>query len=82
MSEEGPEVGDSGKYEKSSRDGRHTPQVEDPPPIARAAKIDPRCLMEAVAMGAASGYRLAYEGDWPEHSTKEEAEEIRKIARM
>ncbi len=34
---------------------------------SRAAKIDPRCLMEAVAMGTASGYRLAYEGDWPEH---------------
>lgn len=49
---------------------------------SRAAKIDPRCLMEAVAMGTASGYRLAYEGDWPEHLTKEEAEEIRKIARM
>ena len=36
-------------------------------PIARAAKIDPRCLMEAVAMGADSVYRLAYEGDWPDH---------------
>ncbi|NQT08127.1 hypothetical protein HQ586_03545 [Candidatus Bathyarchaeota archaeon] len=51
-------------------------------PLSRAAEIDPRCLMEAVAMGTASGYRLAYEGDWPEHVTKEEAEEIRKIARM
>ena len=35
MSEEDPEVRDSGKYEKISRDGRHTPQVEDPPPVAR-----------------------------------------------
>jgi hypothetical protein len=35
--------------------------------LSRAAKIDPRCLMEAVAIGAYSGYRLAGEGGCPEH---------------
>jgi hypothetical protein len=45
-------------------------------------KIDTRSLREAVAIGAVSGYRMANEGDWPVHRTKEEVEEIRKIARM
>jgi Iap family predicted aminopeptidase len=45
-------------------------------------KIDSGSLREAVAIGAVSGYRMANEGDWPEHRTKEEVEEIRKIARM
>ncbi len=34
---------------------------------SRAAKIDPRCLMEAIAIGTDAGYRLAKEGDWPEY---------------
>jgi len=34
---------------------------------SRALKIDPRRFTEAVAMGADSGYGLAYEGDGPEH---------------
>jgi len=45
-------------------------------------KIDPRSLREAVAIGAVSGYRMVNEGDWPEHRTKEDVEEIRKIARI
>ena len=45
-------------------------------------KIDPRSLREAVVIGAISGYGMANEGDWPEHRTSEEVEEIRKIARI
>ena len=45
-------------------------------------KIDPRSLREAVAIGAVSGYKMVNEGDWPEYRTKEDVEEIRKIARM